>query len=68
MSEQPRIFDLPAAMAYANSLGATGVTIHTLRGEIAAGRLPRLRLGKRFYLSKATLDAWILRSERRIRA
>jgi hypothetical protein len=66
MTEQPRIFDLPAAVAYVRSLSATGVTIHTIRSEIAAGRIPRTKLGKKFYVSKVALDNWILRAERRV--
>jgi len=68
MSEQPRIFDLPDAVAYVRALGATGVTVNTLRSEINAGRIACTKLGKKFYVSKAALEAWILRAERRIRA
>jgi excisionase family DNA binding protein len=67
VTETPRVFDLPAAVAYVQSLGATGVTIRTIRSEISAGRIPRTKLGKKFYVSKAALDAWILRAERRVR-
>jgi excisionase family DNA binding protein len=65
MSEQPHVFDLAAAVVYVRGLGATGVTIHTIRSEIAAGRIPRIRIGKKFYLSKTALDAWISQAERR---
>lgn len=65
MTESPRLYDLPAAVEYVRGIGGTGVTIHTLRSEIAAGRLPKTKLGKRFYVSKAALDNWILRAERR---
>lgn len=68
MTESPRVFDLPAAVQYVHSLGATGVTIHTVRSEINAGRIPRSKIGKKFYVSKAALDSWILRAERRARA
>lgn len=66
--DQPRVFDIPAAVAYVRSLGATGVSVSTIRGEIATGRIPHIKLGKKFYVSMASLDAWITRSERRARA
>jgi hypothetical protein len=64
----PRVFDLAAAVTYVRSLGATGVTIHTIRSEINAGRIACTKLGKKFYVSKTALNAWILRAERRVRA
>jgi len=63
----PRIFDLAAAVTYVQSLGATGVTIRTIRAAIAAGRIPHVKLGKKFYVTKTALDNWILRAERRQR-
>jgi excisionase family DNA binding protein len=67
VSETPRIFDLLAAVAYVQSLGANGVTIHTIRLEIASGRIAHTKLGKKFYVSKQALDNWITRAERRAR-
>jgi excisionase family DNA binding protein len=67
VTESPRLFDLPAAVQYVHGLGATGVTIYTIRSEISAGRIPRIKLGKRFYISKASLDGWIAKAERRAR-
>ena len=67
MADAPRIFDLPAAVEYVRSLGASGVTVCTIRGEISSGRIPHTKLGKKFYLSKTALDAWITRAERRTR-
>jgi hypothetical protein len=60
-----RVFDLLAAVEYVRGLGATGVTISTIRGEIASGRIPHMKLGKNFYVAKIALDAWITRAERR---
>lgn len=68
MADAPRIFDIPAAVEYVRSLGASGVTICTIRSEIASGRVPHTKLGKKFYVSKTALDAWITRAERRTRA
>jgi hypothetical protein len=65
VAEAPRVFDLPAAVQYLHSLGANGVTISTMRGEIASGRVPHMKLGKKFYVAKIALDTWISRAERR---
>lgn len=61
----PRLYDLTAAVEYVRGLGATGVSICTLRSAISSGRLERVKLGKRFYVSQKALDAWILKAERR---
>lgn len=60
-----RLFDIHAAAKYLQSIGATGVTHSTIRRLLNSGDLPCLKIGKRFYLSKAALDSWLLKHERR---
>lgn len=68
MADAPRVFDIPSAVEYVRSLGATGVSVSTIRGEIGSGRIPHTKLGKKFYLSKTALNTWITRAERMSRS
>jgi excisionase family DNA binding protein len=68
VTETPRFFDIPAAAVYANSIGLTGVTAYTIRMAINSGRLAHIKQGKKFYTSKAAIDAWLARAEKRVRA
>jgi len=65
VADAPRVFDIGAAVEYLRSLGAIGVSISTIRGAISSGRIAHTRLGKKFYISKAALDQWVTRAERR---
>ncbi len=65
MTETPRIYDLAAEYIRVARRQCTGVSVHTIRGQIAAGRLVPKRIGKKFYVTKVALDAWIERTERR---
>ena len=67
MTETPRYFDIPAAAVYANSIGLTGVTAYTIRMLINSGRLAHIKEGKKFYVSKAAVDAWLAKAEKRMR-
>lgn len=67
MTETPRYFDIPAAAVYANSIGLTGVTAYTIRMAINSGQLPHIKIGKKFHLSKAAIDAWLTKAEKRVR-
>jgi excisionase family DNA binding protein len=64
---EQRLFDISAAVAYLRGLGATAATPNLVRTLIASGSLPHLRLGKKFYVSKAAIDLWLSRSERRLK-
>jgi excisionase family DNA binding protein len=68
VTETPRFFDIPAAAVYANSIGLTGVTAYTIRMAINSGRLAHIKEGRKFYVSKLAVDAWLAKAERRGRA
>jgi hypothetical protein len=64
-SESRRLFDIAGAVEYLRGLGATTTTKNFLRGLICTGQLPRLRIGKAFYVSREALDSWLAKHERR---
>jgi excisionase family DNA binding protein len=51
------LLNLPAASSI------TGLTIWQLRGLIASGELPVVRVGRKLYLRRATLTRWAERAE-----
>jgi|GEM_PF-6277566 len=63
----PRLYDIPGIVTYLQSVGATAATATFVRGLINSGQLPHLKVGKSFYVSKASIDAWLAKSERRAR-
>jgi len=63
-----KLFDLDGAVDYLRELGLTGATKWFIRMEIAAKRLPIVPAGKKYYVTRAALDAWLAKSERRRRA
>jgi excisionase family DNA binding protein len=67
IAEAPRLFDIPAAVEYLKSIGASGATKNWIRTLIADGGLPAVKVGKKFVVSKTALDAWLSRNERRAR-
>jgi len=62
-----RLFDIEAAVQYLRSVGATAATKNFVRGLIASGQIAHLRVSKKFYVSRESLDAWITKHERRAR-
>jgi excisionase family DNA binding protein len=60
-----RLFDVQAAVAYLRELGADGATKNFVRALISSGALPHLRMGKKHYVSRESLDRWISNHERR---
>jgi excisionase family DNA binding protein len=65
--DHPKLLDVQGAVAYLHSLGAATATVNFVRGLITSGSVPHIRLGKRFYVTRAAIDAWLERSERRPR-
>jgi len=57
----PLLLDIPSASS------ALGVTVWQLRGLIANGDLPVVRIGRKLYLRRATLQRWVEREEQRHR-
>jgi len=64
-AEARRLFDIAGAVEYLRSIGATSATVSFVRGLISSGQLPYLKIGKRFCVSRGSLDSWIDRHERR---
>jgi hypothetical protein len=46
----------------------SGLTVWQLRGLIASGEVPVVRVGKRLYIRRATLNRWTERAEGKHRA
>jgi excisionase family DNA binding protein len=68
MTDAQRLFDVHAAAQYLREIGAGAATVGFVRGLISAGEVPHLRIGKKFYVSRAALDRWIEQRERRGRS
>lgn len=65
MPEPRRLFDIPSAVEYLRAIGAAAVTANFVRHLINSAEIPHLRMGKRFYVSRESLDAWIAAHDRR---
>lgn len=61
MSAQPEtlLLDIPAAAAF------LGLTAWQIRGIIASGELPVVKVGRKFYVRRSTLLRWAERAEER---
>ena len=66
VSGTPQLFDVKAACDYLKSIGVSGATVNSTRTIF--GQVPHVRIGKRFYVSKESLDTWISNRQRRSRA
>ena len=56
---EQRLFTVEAAAEYLRALGATTVTVCFIRAMINTGAIPHLKIGKRFYVSRDSLDLWV---------
>ncbi len=63
MSATPQLFDVKAACEYLKSIGVTAATINSTRTIF--GQVPHVRIGKRFYVSRESLERWIDQRQRR---
>jgi hypothetical protein len=63
--ETQQLFDISAAAAYLKQIGATSVTTSFIRGLIASEQVPKIRIGKKFFVTKNAIDSWLRKSERR---
>jgi len=59
-----RMFTVEAAADYLRSIGVTGASVNTIRALIVSCKLPHQRIGRRFYVSRTALDAWLQHHER----
>lgn len=67
-AETQRLYDLKDTALYLQSLGAKSVTISFVRELVNSGAIAHLRIGKKFFVTRNAIDAWITRAERRTRA
>jgi hypothetical protein len=65
--QQQRLFDIAAAVAYLREIGATSATPNFVRSLITTCQIPHIKIGKKFFLSRASMDAWLSSHERRRR-
>jgi hypothetical protein len=66
-SDTRRLFDISSAAVYLQSIGATTASKKFVYSLMASGEVPRVRIGKAYYVSKIALDNWLVRHERRAR-
>jgi excisionase family DNA binding protein len=62
-----QLFDISHAAEYLRSIGASGATVHFIRGLVSSGQVPHVRIGKKFYVSREALQGWLERHEKRAR-
>lgn len=60
-----RLYDVQQAAEYLRAIGAGAATVNFIRGLIATSQVPRVCIGKRFYVSREALDRWITTHELR---
>ena len=65
ITQTQRLFTIEAAVECLKSIGAVSATVSLVRGLISSGRVPHIRLGRRFYVSRTALDEYLVRHERR---
>jgi hypothetical protein len=64
ISSDQRLFDIRAAVEYLRGIGATSATPNFIRRIIATGEVPHLKIGKKPFVSRVSLDGWLQRHER----
>jgi excisionase family DNA binding protein len=63
--EGQRLFTIEAASEYLRMIGAVGIGPKFVRAIVASGQVPALRMGRRIYVTRAGLDAWLAKAEKR---
>jgi hypothetical protein len=63
-----QLFDVEASAQHLRDRGAHAATVYLVRTLISTGRVPHIRVGRRLYVTRASWDAWLAKSERRRRA
>ena len=53
---EPKVFDLEAAAEYLRTIGFSSATVNTVRKLIAERHVRSKQIGRRFYVSKDSLD------------
>lgn len=64
-ADTPQLLDVDKAVAYFHSIGATAATKTFVRRLMATGEIPRERISKKFYISRADVDLWVSKHLRR---
>ena len=58
-----QLFDVKAACEYLKSIGVVAATINSTRTIF--GQVSHIRVGKRFYVSKESLDSWLVNRQQK---
>ena len=61
-----RLLDRYDAQTYMRQLGISGVSPRIFFTLIANGEIPRVRVGRKYFITREALDGWIARNERRV--
>jgi hypothetical protein len=67
LATDARAFDISGAVTYLRTIGFDAATPNFIRGLVARGQVPHVKVGKKFYVTRAALDGWLSRSEGRRR-
>jgi hypothetical protein len=65
--ENRTLYDIAGAVSYLHRVGASAATTTFVRSLINSGTLPHLKIGKAFYVSRASIDSWLAKAEKRNR-
>jgi hypothetical protein len=65
MADDLRVFDVHGSVEFLRSVGFKGATLSTVRALIASGQVPKIRCGKKFFVTEAAWKAWAARAEKR---
>jgi excisionase family DNA binding protein len=65
--DAPRFFAVKAFVGYLQSVGVTAATPTFVRRLINSGQIPFVKVGKAYFVSRASIDGWLAKSERRAR-
>lgn len=66
-TDDKRLFDIHAAVRYLKSIGADAATPWFVRCLITNGKIPFERIGRKHYVSRESLDLFLVKNERRAR-
>ena len=58
-------FEIREAVDYLRAMGARSANMSLLRRLIQSGEIRRIRIGKKYYIKKETLDAWFAKDQRK---
>lgn len=60
-SAQRQLFDIQGVVGFFRENGADSATTNFARGLISSGQIPAIKIGKKFFVRRTDLEAWIER-------